>query len=333
MKEIVEGIYLIKEKGGFGVIKPSENVYVLAGKNGLIFDAGYGTRSAIRFLLKEIRMIRSKYRHQGRGFKLTRVLPSHIHPDHFSGLKDLRKKLGVKIILTEKMSRMIKNKENFYKSFEDTEYNNLPSSSKIGSNLRHQLLKKFYRTFYRYGYGINYIPDPDKLINEETEIEINEERWKIFPSPGHATDHVSLYNKKKGILFSGDNILPATITWLGPPSSDVREYMDSLQRIYNLKNLNLALPAHGPPIRNPKERIAQILNHRNKRTNQVLEIVQDNPKGINTPKIVYNLYPGARKFFAGVARGWIDLTLRMLEHQEHVKSVIINNSLFYVPNF
>ena len=43
MKEVYPGIFLIKEKGTFGAIKPPENIYVLAGPDGIIYDAGYGT--------------------------------------------------------------------------------------------------------------------------------------------------------------------------------------------------------------------------------------------------------------------------------------------------
>ena len=40
MKEIYPDIYSITEKGSYGVFKPPENIYLLAGKDGLIFDAG-----------------------------------------------------------------------------------------------------------------------------------------------------------------------------------------------------------------------------------------------------------------------------------------------------
>lgn len=45
MKEVYPGIFFIRESGGMlGIAKPPENIYVLAGNDGLIFDAGYGTK-------------------------------------------------------------------------------------------------------------------------------------------------------------------------------------------------------------------------------------------------------------------------------------------------
>ncbi|MBN1803368.1 MAG: MBL fold metallo-hydrolase [Candidatus Lokiarchaeota archaeon] len=333
MKEVIDGIYLIQEKSNFGVIKPTENIYVIAGKNGLIFDAGYGTRSAIRFLLREINHIKTKYTRQGIFFKLTRALPSHIHPDHFSGLKALRDQLRIKIILTDKMAQTINNKENFYAFFEDSQDHAPQRKDNTKKKFKEKLRKNLYRSFYRFGYGINFISDPDEIVDEETIININGDEWRIFPSPGHSFDHLSLYNEEKGILFSGDNILYTTTTWLGPPSSDVQDYIKSLKYIYNLKNLKLILPAHGPLIKHPKERIREILSHREKRSNQVLELVQNHPKGISTTRIVNNLYPGASRFFIGIARGWIFVTLKMLIHQDHVRCIPGKEDFFFQPNF
>ena len=121
MKEVYPGIFSIREGGGFyGVVKPPENVYIIAGSDGLIFDAGYGTKKAIKTLIKEIGKIKKSYEKQGKILKLTRVIPSHSHPDHFSGLKLLREKLGLKIVLTKEMSETIKTEDNFSKSFEES---------------------------------------------------------------------------------------------------------------------------------------------------------------------------------------------------------------------
>ena len=54
MIEVYPGIFLIKEKGTSGAIKPPENIYVLAGSDGIIYDAGYGTKKAIKHLIGEV---------------------------------------------------------------------------------------------------------------------------------------------------------------------------------------------------------------------------------------------------------------------------------------
>ena len=96
MKEISPGIFLIKEKGSIKLRKPPVNIYIIAGEqDGLIFDAGYGDKKTIKYVIEEIEKIKALYASQNKNFKLTKVLSSHMHPDHFAGLYLLRKHLGI----------------------------------------------------------------------------------------------------------------------------------------------------------------------------------------------------------------------------------------------
>ena len=333
MQEVYPDIFLIKEKGTFGAIKPPENIYILAGSDGIIFDAGYGTKKAVKYLIKEIKRIEEIYNEKNKEFKLTRILVSHCHPDHFSGLKRIRKALGIKVTLTKKSAEIIKNKSSFIKSFETDAYGDY---LRIRKKLSRRIINVFRnfgsRVFYQRMYGVSYIDDPDEIIDSNSEILINGELWKIFPSPGHAIDHISLYNVEKGILFSGDNILRSITTWLGPPNCDIADYINSIETIQKLPNLKLILAAHGSPIENPKERIAEILLHRKEREQQVLNIIYDNyVNGIAPKDIIKSIYPQDSRFLHQIARGWIVLTLKMLEENNLIKRQDEKKKILFFP--
>ncbi|UCC19668.1 MAG: MBL fold metallo-hydrolase [Promethearchaeota archaeon] len=333
MKEVYPGIFLIKEKGTLGAIKPPENIYVLAGSDGIIYDAGYGTKRAVKHLVSEIKKIQSNYEEQNRDFTINRIIVSHCHPDHFSGLKRIRKTLGIKITLTKKSAEIIKTKKSFNKSFETDAYEDYMRMRKNYARKIINGLKNIgSRIFYRRIFGVSYIEDPDDIIDSNTEISINGEIWKIFPSPGHAIDHISLYNEDKGILFSGDNILRTITTWLGPPNCSVEEYIKSIKTIQNLPNLKLILAAHGSPIENPKDRIAEILSHRKEREKQVLNIIYNNREnGISPKNIIKSIYPNNSRFLLQVARGWIVLTLKMLEEKKLIKRQETKKCILFFP--
>ena len=93
MEEVFPGIFLIEQKGSFEQIKPSENIYILAGHDGIIYDAGYGDRKSIKYFLKKFEEIKEFYKKNSKPFEIKRILVSHSHPDHFSGLNRLRKAL------------------------------------------------------------------------------------------------------------------------------------------------------------------------------------------------------------------------------------------------
>jgi len=332
MQEVYPGIFVITEKGSMGAIKPKENIYLLAGNNGIIYDAGYGTKKALKYFLKEFNKIEAYYREQNKEFKITRILVSHGHPDHISGLSKLREALGLRVILTKRTAEIIKDKDNFNRSNESDDYNDyLRIRSNIVRKLRNFFRNFGSRLFFKRIYGISYLNDPDEIIEEESEISINSEIWKIIPSHGHCDNHISLYNEEKGILLSGDNVLSIT-TWLGPPESEIIEYIKTIKNLQNLPNLKLILPAHGSIIEEPKERLSEILKHRKEREQQVLNLVVQNfDQGISPGSIVSALYPKGSKFMHQLARGWVVLTIKMLEVQGLITRIEKKKKILFFP--
>ena len=334
MKEVYPGIFLIREKGSFGNFKPTENIYIISGEDGLVFDAGFGNKRAIKHFLKELEQIENDFVLQNKEFSITRIIPSHCHPDHFSGLMKIRKKTGVKVLLTKKMAEIIKDKKSFMNSFNADGYTDYLILKKgLKRKLRDFLEMLFTRFFYKRIYGLSYINNPDEIIEEDSIIEINGESWSLSHTPGHAIDHVSLYNEENGILLSGDNILKSITTWLGPPNCNIEEYQRSLDYIHSLPNLKVILPAHGDLIENPKERIEEILKHRENRTIQVLEIVQEHSKmGVSPSDIIQIIYPHEKRMLREIARGWVCLTLKMLEQSNHVGRLEEDNIIKFFPS-
>ncbi|MFX1575521.1 MAG: MBL fold metallo-hydrolase [Promethearchaeota archaeon] len=323
MEEVYPGIYLIKEKVKFESIKPSENIYIITGNDGLIFDAGYGNKKMVKFLVRKIHEIQDYYKEIGKAFNLSRILPSHTHPDHFSGLKKIREYLGVKIILTRQMAEVIKNKRAYSHAYDIKIEDDYFSVEKSFRHKINNWLRKFFSyLIYNRLYKISFVSDPDITIEPDSTIIINGEEWNIFSSPGHSGDHISLYNEEKGILFSGDNVLSSITTWLGPPNGSIERYMDSIKKIQQLPNLNLILPAHGKPIMDPKKRIADILEHRTERTQQILDIItQNSGKGISPTNLLIELYPNEGRIIHQMAKGWINLTLKMLEKEGQIRKI------------
>lgn len=320
MKEVYSGIYLIKEVGRFKTIKPPVNIYLIPGVDGFIFDAGYGDKKTIRKVCNEIESLKSEHCIKRKYFNFSRIMISHCHPDHFSGLKRLRKYLKVRIILTKDQAKLIKNKKKYHEAFDGDSYEDYLIIKKGTRGKIRSLFERLMSHFiYRVVYRMRFITQADELIENKTHIFINGEKWEVIDSPGHSSDHISLYHREKGVLLSGDNVLPEITTWLGPPNSDIRAYIKTIERIQNLPNLKIILPAHGEIILNPQERIKEILDHRKERTIQTLQIINENKDSGTTPNdIIKALYPDTNKVLREFARGWVCLTLKYLEEQNKI---------------
>ncbi|MHA1726821.1 MAG: MBL fold metallo-hydrolase [Promethearchaeota archaeon] len=334
MNEIFPGIFCIEERGKFlGIRRPPENVYVIAGKDGLIFDGGYGDKKTIKYFIEQVKKIEEQYKTEGKEFNLIRILPSHPHADHVGGLYLIKKYLGVKIVLTETMAKVLKNKQTFDKMYETDYFEDYLNVPTFKNRIKLWFMKRISRYLYRKFFGVHFINGVDEIIEEECTLIINEEKWRVFPSPGHCFGHISLYNEDKGILFSGDNVLKSITTWLGPPDSNLNDYMNSLQQLLELPNLKLILPSHGSPIETPRKRIKELLAHRRERTEEILNLVRKNSKNGATPsEIIKALYPNGTGRIRNMARGYVCLTLKKLEQEGLIRRALGKNEFKFIPN-
>jgi len=312
MEEVYPNIFMITETGAMGAIMPQVNIYVISGEDGLIFDTGYGRKKILQHLEKELHRIKEIVTSRGGKFNITRALPSHSHPDHFSGLKFLKKQFKTRTLLTEKMSKNLNAGKHYYSE----RFNNKYSKRHL-KNILNFIAISYIQPFLL---GSSFDINPDEIIKENKPLFINNEPWQVLSSPGHCEDHISLYNEETGVLFSGDNILRAITTWLGPPRSNLQQYNRTMENILALPKLELILSAHGSPITEPRQRIKDILQHRKERTQTVLTLIEKRGRrGISCKEIINHIYkddPLPKKYLAD---GWIALTLEDLENKRQIK--------------
>lgn len=330
MKEVYSGIFLIVEKAKF---RPSGNIFVLAGPDGIIFDSGYGNKKLVNRFLDEFQDIEEHYKKQNKEFKITRIIVSHAHSDHFSGLNAISSKLGLKIVLTKEIASKIKDEANFNTSFQADDYeHNLRIKKSILRRVWQSVRNKSEGFLYKRIFGLSYLNKPDKIVGENSEIIINGEKWRILSSPGHSPEHISLYNEKKGVIFSGDNVLNMRSTWLGPPESNIEEYVDTIQQYQNLPKLELILAAHGDIITNPKETLSAILKRMKEREDQLLNAInQHSINGLSPEDLIKIIYPKERKIIKIIARDWVVLMLKFMESKGLIRRQIRKNRILFFP--
>jgi endoribonuclease LACTB2 len=122
----------------------------------------------------------------------------------------------------------------------------------------------------------------------------------IIHTPGHAPDHVVLWNPSTRTLFSGDLVVPGT-TVVIPASMDgnLSAYMQSLERVRALAPARL-LPSHGAPIDNPAAILEEYLAHRRARERQVIAGLRSGDRTVDA--LVARIYVGLKPALVPMAR-------------------------------
>lgn len=97
-------------------------------------------------------------------------------------------------------------------------------------------------------------------------------RWLVLHTPGHASDHLCLYDADNGTIVAGDMVATIGTILIPPGDGDMAEYLRQLARLEAL-NAKVALPAHGDPIETPSRLLRAYQAHRLMRESWVLKAV------------------------------------------------------------
>jgi hydroxyacylglutathione hydrolase len=87
--------------------------------------------------------------------------------------------------------------------------------------------------------------EPTRLLHDGDHIELGSLLLEVVHTPGHTKGSMCLYNRDRGLLFSGDTVFCDDIGRMDLPTGDQDAMIDSLKKLAKLK-LEQLLPGHGP---------------------------------------------------------------------------------------
>jgi glyoxylase-like metal-dependent hydrolase (beta-lactamase superfamily II) len=98
----------------------------------------------------------------------------------------------------------------------------------------------------------------------------------VVPTPGHTSGHIVFADLPRGLLFSGDHVLPHITPSVGietvPTPAPLASFLDSLALVRALPDLRL-LPAHGPVAGSSHARVDELVAHHDARLAEIRRAV------------------------------------------------------------
>ena len=111
---------------------------------------------------------------------------------------------------------------------------------------------------------------------------------RVLHTPGHARGHLCFYDEERGALVTGDMVVGIGSILIDTTDGDVRDYLQSLERLRDLPKLSVLFGAHGPPVGGGRRKIEEYIRHRLERERNILAAVR---AGATTPvEIVQKVY-------------------------------------------
>jgi glyoxylase-like metal-dependent hydrolase (beta-lactamase superfamily II) len=130
------------------------------------------------------------------------------------------------------------------------------------------------------------------FLNDGDLFKVAGEEITIIHVPGHTAGQLNLYIPSQQVLIAGDNIVAEGTSWIGPPDGDMTDYIQSLNRIKQLKIKKIG-PGHGVWVLNPYEHIEFVINRRVYREKQINSLLKEHKQltAEELTKMIYNQLP------------------------------------------
>ncbi len=165
-----------------------------------------------------------------------------------------------------------------------------------------------------YAFSREGVPIADEAIADGTTFPAGDDTLLAIHTPGHRFDHFCYYLKGQKTLFAGDMVAGVGTVVIIPPEGDMQEYLDSLQRLQEV-DMKEIVPAHGPTITEPQEKLTEYITHRMQREQQVIAALEVLPRGVKIPEIVEYIYTDVDPKLHEVAAWSVEAHLLKLERE------------------
>jgi glyoxylase-like metal-dependent hydrolase (beta-lactamase superfamily II) len=175
------------------------------------------------------------------------------------------------------------------------------------------------------------------ILEEHDTLSAGEYRFECVATPGHTFGHMCLYEPTKKMFVSGDHILndiTPTIQLWSDGRNPLKEYQASLDKVYEF-DIELVLPGHRSIFRNCKERIQELKHHHQKRSEEILSILEEGSRDAfevasqmswDITCDSWDLFPVFQKWFA---TGEAIAHLKFLEEQGRVRRENRDQNIVY----
>ncbi|CAN1551212.1 GloB Zn-dependent hydrolases, including glyoxylases [Caulobacteraceae bacterium] len=231
------------------------NVWAIAdGEGWCVVDTGMQTRDTAQAW-------RTAFKEGLEGKPITRVIVTHLHPDHIGLAGWMTRKFDCRLWMTRLeylQCRMLvadtgreapEDGINFYKA----------------AGWDEDALENYRTRFGGFGKAIYQLPDSYRRVNDGEEFLIGAHTWRIVTGCGHSPDHACLYCPELKLLISGDQVLPrissnVSVFPTEPEADPLTDWMVSCAKVKReVPDEVLVLPAHNDPFHGLHARLDHLI--------------------------------------------------------------------------
>jgi len=241
------------------------NVYALEGADGVtLIDGGWAQPAARAALDAGLAAIGA------RPSVIKQILVTHAHRDHYTLAVVLRREFGTPIALGAGERDSIAALTSDVPTVSYGSQIRLLRAAGADDLARFAEEQAAYVDPKRDGWEV-----PDQWLDAGV-VPAGGSELTVVPTPGHTSGHIVFAVLPRGLLFSGDHVLPHITPSVGvetvPTPAPIASFLESLALVRTLPDLRL-LPAHGPVTSSSHARVDELVAHHDVRLAEIRRAV------------------------------------------------------------
>ncbi len=235
------------------------------------------------------------------GRPATRLIVTHLHPDHAGCAGWLAEKLDIELLMTREeylLCRIL---------VSDTGRSAPGAGVRFykGAGYSQKALDAYKERFGLFGKYVAPLPESYLRLQDGDVLLIGANEWQVIVGRGHSPEHACLYCAELNILISGDQILPTISSNISvhptePAANPLSDWMTSLRDFKEkIPEDVLVLPAHGKPFRGAHVRLDQLIHEHETCLSELHDLCKEPKRAVDTfPALFKGRITGSNLMFA-----------------------------------
>ena len=192
------------------------------------------------------------------------LICTHMHPDHIGLASWITERWRISLWMSQREyigARVLSGPHTGASRWAEEEY-----------YLRIGVPAEFIQRFFSKGHGFSALvapmPGTYRRLSDGDSLKIGGSVYQVVVGYGHSPEHACLHCEERGILFSGDQVIPRITSNISvmaqePEANPLKDWMASLERFLQLPANTLSLPSHNTPFLGLHTRLQELIEHHN----------------------------------------------------------------------
>jgi glyoxylase-like metal-dependent hydrolase (beta-lactamase superfamily II) len=226
-----------------------------------------------------------------RGLPLQRIIATHCHPDHLGNAEWLAAHFGCRVTMS--LGEFLA-----AHALIDARAAHAPAATLALFRAHGMTAADLEAMAQRGNHYATLVPAApasfDRIIPGDV-VTAGNTAWSTIFGYGHSSEHAALFSRERGVLISGDMLLPRISTnvsvWPSDPDGDpLGRFLASIADFEPLPADTLVLPSHGLPFRGIALRVAQLRAHHDARLAELAAAIAAAPAPVTAAQMIPVLF-------------------------------------------